>query len=302
MTAPAVRVSVIIATYNKSSTLRHAIDSVLWQTFVDFEVWVIGDACTDDTAEVVGAYDDPRVFWYNLPQNSGYQSAPNNEGLRRARGEYVAYLNHDDLWLPNHLQVLVDRIEGSGADFCFSILEMIQPDGHSRIEAPEYPHAPLPPHASATLHRRAVVDDIGYWKQPGETELFPRVEYFRRAEILGKRFVLAPMLTVLMIYDLGTGIDYSKETLQPALMAEIRTDPDFVQKRLARSLVADHQELERPITLKRLRIQMLRSLQRAFVRSGRSAERLSFWKKRGKRIKAWQRQHGLLSDEQPSEE
>lgn len=302
MISPTPRVTVIIATYNKSSALRCAIESVLWQTFEDFEVWVVGDACTDDTEEVVATFSDPRVFWHNLPRNSGYQSAPNNEGLRRARGEYVAYLNHDDLWFPNHLEVLVDCIEEAGADFAFSILEVVQPTGESRVEIPDYPHAPLPPHASATLHRRDVVEDVGYWKHPHETDLFPRVEYFRRAERLGKRFVLAPMLTVLMIYDIDSGIDYSQATLQPAFTVEIQSDPDFAQKRLAHLLIRAHRELERPITLHRLRTQMQRSLQRFFVRRGRSAERLSFWTKHGMRIETWQRRHGLDSGGQSADE
>lgn len=295
MESPTPKVSVIIATYNKSSALRCAIDSVLWQRFADFELWVIGDACTDDTAEVVATYDDPRVLWYNLPQNSGYQSAPNNEGLRRARGKYIAYLNHDDLWLPNHLQVLVDRIEETGADFAFSVLEVIRPSGLCYVEIPDYPHPPLPPHASATLHRLDVVEDLGYWKQPSETYVFPRVDYFRRAEALGKRYVFAPMLTALMIYDPHGETEYAEASLQPSLMAEIRADPDFAHKRLARLLAAAHFELERPVTLERLWIQVLRSLQRAFVRHGRNAECLTFWKRRGTRIKVWRRRHGLNS-------
>ena len=302
MTFPVPKVTVVMATYNKSSALRHAIDSVLWQTFADFELWVIGDACTDDTEEIVTAYGDPRVFWHNLPRNSGYQSAPNNEGLRRARSEYIAYLNHDDLWLPNHLQVLVDCIEESGADFVFSILEVVQPNGYSRVEIPAYPHAPLPPHASATMHRRDVVDDIGYWKQPSETYLFPRIEYFRRAESRAKRFVLAPMLTVLMIYDIDSGTDYSEATMQPRLMAEIRNDPDFAHKRLAHLLVRVHREVERLPTLQGLWIQMQRSLQRAFVRRGHNVERLSFWIKRGTRIKVWQGRHGLFSGGQQQDQ
>jgi glycosyltransferase involved in cell wall biosynthesis len=297
MASPVPLVTVIIATYNKSSTLRYAIDSVLWQTLADFELWVIGDACTDDTSEVVATYDDPRVFWYNLPENSGYQSAPNNEGLRRARGEYIAYLNHDDLWFPNHLRVLVDQIEESGADFAFSILEVIRPNGHSRVEIPEYPYAALPPHASAVLHRREVVDDIGYWLQPNETYLFPRIEYFRRAEARAKRFVLVPMLTALMVYDVDSDRHYSEATLQPELMSEIRTDPYFAQKRLAWSLAKAQWELERPVTLRRLRIQMQRFLQRTFVRRGHSVERLSLWIRPGERIAAWQQRHGLLSSE-----
>src|SRR5512144_1383847 len=99
MQQPPPTVSVLIATYNKRRALQHAIDSVLWQSFGDFELWVIGDGCTDDSAELVASYADPRVHWYNLPVNSGYQSAPHNEGLRRARGRSIAHLNHDHLRL-----------------------------------------------------------------------------------------------------------------------------------------------------------------------------------------------------------
>ena len=74
------QVTVIIATYNKASTLRFALQSVLWQTFEDYEVWVIGDCCSDNSAEIVNGFNDPRVHWHNLPENSGYQSVPHNEG------------------------------------------------------------------------------------------------------------------------------------------------------------------------------------------------------------------------------
>jgi len=97
------RVSVIIATYNWSSVLPYSIGSVLRQTMQDFEILVVGDGCTDDSEAVVAAIGDPRIRWFNLPANSGHQSAPNNEGLRQARGELIAYLGHDDLWLPHHL-------------------------------------------------------------------------------------------------------------------------------------------------------------------------------------------------------
>ena len=86
-------VTIIIATYNKMSTLRYAIESVLWQSFADFECLVIGDGCTDGSEEVVAGFNDPRLYWNNLTRNSGHQSAPTNEGLRRARGEYISYLN-----------------------------------------------------------------------------------------------------------------------------------------------------------------------------------------------------------------
>src|SRR5687767_9571386 len=104
-------VSVIVATYNSRATLACALDSVRQQDFQDFEVWVVGDACTDGSHEVVEALGDPRFHWINRETNSGTQSAPNADGLRRASGRYVAYLGHDDLWFPWHLSTLIAAIE-----------------------------------------------------------------------------------------------------------------------------------------------------------------------------------------------
>ena len=80
--------------------------SVQRQTFADFELLVIGDGCTDDSEAVVAAFGDPRFHWENLPQNHGHQSPANNRGLALARGKWIAYLGHDDLWMPNHLELL----------------------------------------------------------------------------------------------------------------------------------------------------------------------------------------------------
>ena len=105
MTDPmAPSVSVITATYNWSSVLRYAIQSVLWQSLQDFEMLIIGDGCTDDSAEVVASFHDERLLWHNLPHNSGSQSVPNNLGLEMARAPFVAYLGHDDLWSPTLLR------------------------------------------------------------------------------------------------------------------------------------------------------------------------------------------------------
>ena len=91
-------VSIIISTYNWSSVLRFAIASVLAQTFRSFELIVVGDCCTDDSEAVVESFSDPRIQWYNLTENAGGQFGPNNQGVALARGRYIAYLGHDDLW------------------------------------------------------------------------------------------------------------------------------------------------------------------------------------------------------------
>lgn len=121
-------VTVIVATYNWSTVLPYSIGSALRQTFRDFELLVVGDGCTDDSAEVVSALGDPRVRWINLPKNSGHQSGPNNEGLRQARGKIIAYLGHDDLWIPHHLSILIGALDSERADIAHGMMVCVGPE------------------------------------------------------------------------------------------------------------------------------------------------------------------------------
>ena len=293
-TAETVPVTVIIATYNKKKPLRYAIESVLWQTFEDFECWVIGDGCTKDSAEIVASFDDPRVNWTNLASNSGYQSAPTNEGLRRAKGKYIAYLNDDDVWLPNHLQMLVERLDQSDVDFAYSMMEWVQSENHQVIEVPNYPVALRPPEASATIHRRDVVDRIGYWKEPGEVKTIPRVDFFRRAQFSNHTFVLVPVLTALKFSRSGTG--YGDAELQEIYVKRIHNDREFVEKELAKLLVEAHHKLDGPISLQQLRVQLAHTVRQILVKRNVDPGDLIFWKRRGHRIDAWRKSLGLDSD------
>jgi len=172
--------------------------SVLRQTFQDFEVLVIGDGCTDDSGAVVQAIGDPRVRWTNLPHNSGHQSTPNNEGLRQARGEFIAYLGHDDLWLPNHLGCHVQALDG-GADLTHSVTMMIGAGEHeTQACAPGAPYVPgcwLPP--SAVVHRRRVSEAVGGWADYGSLRNVPEIDIWRRVHDAGYRIVFVPRLTAV---------------------------------------------------------------------------------------------------------
>jgi len=291
MTSESPTVTAVIATYNKSSTLRWAIESVLWQTFQDFELWVVGDCCTDNSAEVVASFKDLRVHWHNLPTNTGYQSEPHNEGIRRAMGRYIAYLNHDDLWLPNHLDVLVRAAEEGGADFVFTILEWILFWREPYADIPSFPDAPMPPEASVTMHRKSVVAEIGYWKHPSQTHAIPRVELFRKAQFMGKTFQLVPYLTVLKFG--GTTGGYAEAGPQADYAERIRRDPDFAHRELAGLLARAYQELDRPPTPRRLRSQMAQTLRRMLVRWRIDPAQLRVWKRPGWHIRKWRQQHGL---------
>src|SRR3954469_12256948 len=95
-------VSVVIPAYNAAQTVGAAVDSVLAQTFGDFELIVVDDGSRDDTAEVVRARKDPRVNCVRT-ENGGV-SAARNRGLDLAAGSLVAFLDADDAWQPAKLE------------------------------------------------------------------------------------------------------------------------------------------------------------------------------------------------------
>ena len=126
-------VSVVIATYNRPGNLAVAVESVLRQSYPHFEILVVGDACTDNTEQVVRLIDDSRVRWHSLDKNSGSQSLPNNIGIANARGKYLAYLGHDDIWLPNHLSVLVRAMEKDRLSVATTRCLIVGPEGSNAL-------------------------------------------------------------------------------------------------------------------------------------------------------------------------
>jgi len=158
-------ITVIIPTYNSSGTLKLALETVAHQTYQDFEIWVVGDGCTDDSQQVVDSFHQDRFYWLNLPQNSGTPSKPRNEALKKAKGEYIAYLGHDDLWFPWHLQGLLKHIRQTECDFVYSLGAVIGPEGvvsfFSLPDNLESQHGGLSP--SNWMHKRSLIEAIGPW-------------------------------------------------------------------------------------------------------------------------------------------
>jgi glycosyltransferase involved in cell wall biosynthesis len=99
MSAPAI--SVVIPTYNRADFLLEAVESVYQQTFRDFELIVVDDGSTDGTANFLKNYPNHLIYRYQA--NQGVSSA-RNLGVRMARGQWVAFLDSDDLWLPKKLE------------------------------------------------------------------------------------------------------------------------------------------------------------------------------------------------------
>jgi glycosyltransferase involved in cell wall biosynthesis len=241
MAKAAPRVTIIIPTYNWSSVLPYSIGSVLAQTFTDFELLVVGDGCTDDSEQVVGAVGDPRLSWINLPTNSGHQSIPNNEGLRLARGELIAYLGHDDLWLPHHLQGLVEEID-RGADLAFAMAELVGPEGaFFDIAPPAEAYVPgLSISASLLLHRRSVIDKVGGWRDYPKLTADPEADLCRRIHEAGFRIAFLPRLTAIKFPAAWRRDAYGQREAkeQKAWSERIEREKDFEPRETARLIFA----------------------------------------------------------------
>ena len=110
-------ISVVISTYNQP-LLQRAIDSVLAQTFKEFEIIIVDDH-SKTPPQINLPKGEDRVVPIRLPYNTGYMVRPKNIGIMCARGKYIAYLDDDNVFLPNHLEVLYETITKTQADVVY---------------------------------------------------------------------------------------------------------------------------------------------------------------------------------------
>ena len=124
-------VSVCIGTFNRARYLRECLDSVFAQTYRNFEVVVADNASTDETAEIVRGYGE-RVRLIRRQTNSGMCSTTRNEAVRQARGDYIAFLDSDDAWLPEKLARQVRFLEDHPAlPLCHAYCRVMDADSRA---------------------------------------------------------------------------------------------------------------------------------------------------------------------------
>ncbi len=102
-------ISVIVPAYNSGPYIIKAINSALHQGAEDMEIIIVDDGSTDDTEATVRSINDPRVHYYYQP-NSGRAGSPRNRALELATGDFIAFLDSDDYWLPNHLSTSLELL------------------------------------------------------------------------------------------------------------------------------------------------------------------------------------------------
>ena len=232
----------MIATFDWSEVLCWAIASVRTQTYPRWELIVVGDACSDDSGEVVASFRDSRIRWHNRERNSGSQSLPNNDGIAMANGELIAYLGHDDLWSPDHLARLVAVQQRSGADVAYSVTEVICPPetGVRNLSGlgSTYRGGHLPP--SSILHRRDLTERIGPWRDYREIELAPDLELTERARAAAAVFVGSGALTCFKPPSSMRRNSYVERPSheQEELMRRMRSERAFQLRELLRAIAS----------------------------------------------------------------
>jgi glycosyltransferase involved in cell wall biosynthesis len=170
-------VSVIIPTWNRGGLLvERTLPSVFEQTYENLEIIVVGDCCTDTTAALLSGITDPRLRFFNLPERGKYPqekkalwqvagSAPRNKALELCRGKWIAPLDDDDVFTPNHIEVLLRYAQEHNLEFVYGKLKMEVSPGAWREKA--FVEQEMSMQNSTTLFRgylKLFRPDINAWR------------------------------------------------------------------------------------------------------------------------------------------
>ncbi|MEO7192624.1 MAG: glycosyltransferase family A protein, partial [Vicinamibacterales bacterium] len=160
-------VSILLPTYNRSSFLPAAIGSIRGQTLTDWELVIIDDGSTDDSCERLEALTQPfaeRVVFHRQPNAGPYPAR--NAALDRARGEFIAFFDSDDVWLPHHLERCVDALRANAdVDCVYAACRIVDHDTGRVLSPTTFEHDGRPAAFRQLRVRRAgplhILDDPG---------------------------------------------------------------------------------------------------------------------------------------------
>ena len=166
-----MKVSVIVTTFNRAHMVTEAIDSILNQTFEDFELIVVDNCSSDDTEEIIKAYTDERIRYFKH-ENGGVVAVNRNYGIGQAQGEYIAFCDDDDLWMPEKLekQMLEFEKDNQLALVCTNgiifdkngelgeFFKTELPDSNFTLESLIWGNSVI---CSSVLVKKSVIDDVG---------------------------------------------------------------------------------------------------------------------------------------------
>ena len=123
-------VSIIMPSYNTAPYIRNTIQSVLEQTYQNWELIIVDDCSEDNTDDVVAAIKDDRIKYFHNDRHSG-AAVSRNRALREAKGRWMAFLDSDDLWMPEKLEKQISFMESNGYSFSYTKYQELDVDGNS---------------------------------------------------------------------------------------------------------------------------------------------------------------------------
>lgn len=127
-----IKFSIIIPTYNRADCILFTINSVLKQNYQNYEILVIDDGGSDNTEEVISSIKDKRIHYFR--KENGERGAARNFGIKKSTGDYITFLDSDDIFYPNHLSEAVLFIEKTSADYFYQFYDI--KDRAGNIETP----------------------------------------------------------------------------------------------------------------------------------------------------------------------
>jgi glycosyltransferase involved in cell wall biosynthesis len=175
-------ISIVIPTYNRIGLLQKAIASVMAQTYGNWELVLVDDGSTDGTVQLISSWNHPKISIIPL-QHTGHIGSLFNTGVRAGKGNLVAFLASDDVWLPDKLQLQVDTLNKNGSRWCYSNFELMNEHGEAiPVRAGRY--EPLSGWivnklltTEATITMCSVVMERNLFEEAGGFSSDPRLKY-----------------------------------------------------------------------------------------------------------------------------
>jgi teichuronic acid biosynthesis glycosyltransferase TuaG len=200
------KVSIVIPTYNHADYLCKALESVINQTYTDWEAIVVNNYSEDNTEEIVQSFNDERIQLVNF-HNNGIIASSRNHALQLAKGEFIAFLDSDDEWFPEKLENCISLMDGKLENAVCHAERWLGVNGYKRdvLYGPEsratYRSLLFKGNTistSAVVVRRSVLEDVGLFSEQPEMVTAEDYDLWIRIVKSGTNFVFIP--TVLGIY------------------------------------------------------------------------------------------------------
>jgi len=205
------KVTVVIASYLRADALKVTLNSLYKQTFTDWQAIIISDRCPAEHFEALQPLDD-RVRYINLPVRCGQQYGPNSVGIHLCDTEFIAFLNHDDIWLEDHLELAVKTLKTTQKEIFMGRAAFCHPDNQPRaperllfseVNRPEElwcslqgPNSFFEP-ASSWVISSSLAKKVGYWLPPDQVLITPVMNWVSRLASDETRFTFSKEVSVL---------------------------------------------------------------------------------------------------------